>query len=460
MEEYLHKRIWLQFTKDFKEKHCIVDDNLDPFMFTTPVVNKSKKDRNDDLKIVDSAAERPNKEKCDKTKAFDNLNDEKNAGRETRLADSNQKDEINKSSDKSNKDTVNVSLRSTVSSDVVSPMTSLAQNFEKLNILDDTWSEKATFASSDKAELSVLDSEHMKGGPYDSKKPDDIVESENINSKNTGDVEENSDLNENLSHANAVIELKKPDNSTGVDCNNKEQKDNVTKEELTSSLKTIQENKQLIDGDIEARQHNCDDKQKGEKVKTKYEESTEFDDPPYDKYSRVKYSAKFEYLRSISSGSTGSFETAIEGSDTSSLSFCSQDSESGQLVCVRIQDSDVYKELEQKICDSVIDSISTRVHCILQWKPYSCTTGKKVTIVLLPSVESASRMWLLENVDVASCDGDITKISEGEKIEIGSSKTEVGAGIQAYLTRAETLPKCGYIHGYVMKFLSYFFILI
>lgn len=480
LEEYFCKRIWFLFAKEFKEKHCIIEDNLDAEVLTTPVINKTKSFVE---KAVDCLADDGDRKKS--------TSDQK--ARKLEKSDNDTESDEKKKDDEKANGTVQESLGA--SNDViVSPMTNLAQTFAQLQLLDDSWSEKATVDSSDKLERSSSGADSSV--ELLSRGDSEVVINEN-KSEDSAEKVSNKRRNVHCSidvSTDSVAAKKKHSKTITVYENGKEHENsekteldvqNMSRQELQTTtendsvkdvsklsavgnethemicnrvIESLRCDKESIDvkdkniktSDSSSVLNQCTAEQKKEVSDTVNVGQTGSDINGTKSASETFETSKLQRFRSTSTGSSGSFETAAEGSDVSNLSYCSQLSDSGdQTVCVRLQDYVVFDSLEAYVKDRIGEDRKGCVCFILQWRPYTTETGQKVTIVTVPCIQSVSKLLVIENIGVASCDGDISKTQEGEVIEIGvggtgSTRKE---NLLAYLTRAETLPKCGYIHG-------------
>ena len=467
VEEYFRKRVWLKFIKDFKEKQCIIDENLDPALFQTPVIQKPKrgpaKDTTDLIKPetltfstgdeVDSKNSGEKKVNSDhevdgekRTKTDVDSNNGKvelmkgsitDSGRVEATKGSNiHNGKVETITDVNNskvKDAANQS--SSVASDVLSPVTQLTQNFANLGLNDESWSERATVASLDRSDIESRrsDGDYSTTEGNNTEKLDKEVDETNCDKQSVNDKlkDTTGDVNGNVSEPKSVIEKDKSDNGSNL-----AQDSRLGSENNTTVVSSV---KEMVNG--------C---AIGE---TKDEVDNVAKEIGSDVISGTGISSSlksFQRHRSTSAGSSESFETADVGSDVSNLSYCSLLSDSdNQSVCVRIHDSQMFTTLKDYFKKGENNLWKDSVGFILQWKVYSMKQGQKVTLVSVPTLDIASKILLLENIDVASSDGDLSQVAEGEviKVNVSGETNEEKLDLQAYLTRAETLPKCGYIHG-------------
>ncbi|XP_052796371.1 ankyrin repeat and LEM domain-containing protein 2-like isoform X2 [Mya arenaria] len=402
LEDFLARRVWATFVREYKDKHCIVDDVLDSGLqsgLVTPVVDRSR---------VSSSSQNSAKSLYhdfmrESKKSMDSFEDSVKDGVDE--VDGAVGEVVKESNDQKAGDSF------LSGSDVVSPMTNLAKKFAKLNFLDE----------------SLKDQESIDDGNQSMSKPND-----------------SNDESDNITDFNSNVEQKSEKQASSV------QPDSDKQNDIKSVADTVNEEE---DGSNTV---------ESKTTKTKIE-SIEQNDASTSEDQTIKNKPELQLarIRSISSGSTGSFQTAVDESD-SSQSFCSQMSDPGSdVVCVRISCSKAFQTLLDYVNDYLSENfanskastnsndssdIETSVHFILQWKLLKGNESQTVSIVSLDISDLPQKLLLLENVGVAAVEGDITSKAEGEVVEIGASSGEKTT-VMAYLTRAETLPKCGYIHG-------------
>jgi len=373
LENFLSKKVWSTFVKNFKDKHCIIDEvdfeQQDGLM--TPVRSSNgkasdlsrdigKKLQQNSVKSLDSVFIRDKEKLSGNSDIVSTDEDKTDSG--VRKIDDCDNNNIKKASD------------------VVSPMTNLAMTFEKMALMDESWSEKVTVGSES-------------------------------------------------------LDRSTEDSSTGanIGC------DTDTSNNKNQCADTGQLNKMGMENPENSAKRNT-------------EGATNHDDAK-------KKDGKLERYRSTSSGSTGSFKTAVESENESDLSYCSQLSDPGsQIVCVRLCSREIVQFLvdyvKQNSAPQHCDDIESSQICfIAQWKPLKGAESQTVNIISLTNLDNPEKLVVKEKVAVAAVEGDISSKEEGEVIEVGGpSGADKGPTVMAYLTRTETLPKCGYIHGYTSFF--------
>ncbi|KAH3842859.1 ankyrin repeat and LEM domain-containing protein 2-like [Dreissena polymorpha] len=404
LEGYFKKRVWQCYIKTFKDRHCIIDEtdnaSAGSMGFSTPVNRRQRTGLfADSAKSLDSVFEK----KINKTEPLNKTS--------RRLSNSFQDTKDDSEHLSPEEDKSQVQSVSNVNG-IVSPITNLAQTFEKLQLLDDSWYEHAT-----------VDSEHgndLESGTDDAK---------DIN------LEKGSGLFKTNKVSNSCD---KQENSVKIGKSLGNSEDSTSKTAVNEEMPT---NTVIVEKDL-GKSTDCVNtaKNNGELL-VKPEESMD----------------KIQRYPSVSSGSTESFETAEEVLSEKSLSFCSQVSELGNsFVCIRICDTNVFQKLLEFVNENSPgnpednDIEMEPVLFILQWQAVLGNESQKINIISLTHAESLEKILVLENVVVAVVEGDIFSQQEGDVVEIRGPVRESSSttpAVNAYLTRMDAFRNCGYIHG-------------
>ncbi|XP_045205829.2 uncharacterized protein LOC123558022 [Mercenaria mercenaria] len=282
---------------------------------------------------------------------------------------------------------------------ILSPVSALSNSFAQLKLMDESWSDKATVDSSQK---SVTD-------------------------------------DENCNRLDAIASVSAKDNAVEGSDSDKPKIDEKSNE-------TVNDNKDMLSDKVK---EPVDTDKTVESLREAGKDNRDQDVVETEKVDDVVR----KRLLSVGSESTASYETAVEDVSDGNKTYCSQLSEPGTFhVILNIKDCAIITTLIDYIKTSDLHqqemSDHSAVDFVVQFKDVNGDGEIKVNVVSIPKIESANKLLLLEDIDVESCDGDISKVQEGEIVELGTSSGQEGnQSIMAYLTRAVTLPKTKYIYG-------------
>lgn len=386
LEAYFKKRVWLTFVNDFIENYGINEQPTDFAGLTTPVNNRIREMSVEDIdRSCYSVLINDGNSKSSPSNNGDGVGKKNRERKET--------DGLIESGDTEDKQTS--------VSDVLSPVTNLLKCFEQTKLQDDSWSDRATVDSSEES----------------------ISNSDSSNSLKVGS---------SVADSNKLVE------DFGVSESNViSENDGMELDQLSKGNENGHE--EVTDEGIEDNEHSAPLEEADTKTSNVGTEDL-----------------KIQRLVSVGSESSTSYVTASEDVQRTSLSFFSQLSEEpGSFhVCLRLKDSGIMTKLTEyvkahRLCQN-IDNDQVVVCFVVQVTDFSTDVGHKVNIVSIPEVAIVRKLSLFEDVDIASCDGDISKIQEGEVMQLGTScgREDENQSVMAYLTRAVTLPKVKYIHGY------------
>lgn len=147
IENYLKKRVWLTFVKEFKEKFGITEETADFSGLSTPMTSRFGRRLGEDV-----------------DKSFDSVftsgsvdNKKGSSERDARESENITKDDLDKGEVNESKNTVEK-----CANNVLSPMSELSNRFASLK-MDDSWSERATLDSSEKSSVKEAITDEVDG---------------------------------------------------------------------------------------------------------------------------------------------------------------------------------------------------------------------------------------------------------------------------------------------------------
>ena len=455
---------------------CMPDTNGD--------VCEIQKDKDND-KVGDAAAEDlTDASKSAMSKADSNQN---GAGTDDILSTS----ASFKTSDVSSPKDVNVGQSANV---IVSPVTGLSQSFAQLTVHDESWDDKVNSNNTDSAELcdsagtsngtendnvtvesedndnqigdkeNNVDTGRRKEETTDNKTIDGVAVqdiSEN-NRLNLGERKSDSKINEDQSKTETV-------NLGGVDKSiNSAEKDQTTVSDIikdTADKKSKdkldttdgQLNTENVVGDVAIKitaavvdcvKENAD---QNSDTKDKIDKTVKADDSqPVSPDNQISAVGRQHLLseRSDSTGSTSSYKTV----DSEAFYDCSVLSPFSDTTAVGI------RLMYKPILDTLKEEIDRRsehfseldtepVLLLVRLKKFPGNGVLTVDIVLYPTNNSMNQLLLFENLEVKSCEGDLSGALEGEVIEVVFTQKLIEVKLKAHFTREENLPQPLYIHG-------------
>ena len=160
---------------------------------------------------------------------------------------------------------------------------------------------------------------------------------------------------------------------------------------------------------------------------------------------KVVTEARTRFL-SERSDSSASYKTAEE--DLYDGNVMSPFSDPGA-PCVKLMYSQSLDRLKDQIDsrnETEYELQSEPVYLLLIWKKPQLKELRKVDIVLYPTTDSVHELLLFENLEVLSYD-DITRVLDGDVIDVSFTYKNEEVKLKAHFTRAVCVPKPAYIHG-------------
>ena len=448
LEKYFQKMIWLEFVKEFKDKYVMDSEAIN---FSTPV----KQDRREN-DVEKSASQELKSERNDKVKegtGCDIFKELENA-------------EIEKKENA-----------------VVSPMTSLAQSFAQITLLDESWSDKATVYSTDKsviddgtdtergvkskfsynnnvtAVLNDITVKQVNGCLSESSnscdkfkntdEKDDRLEKEscksdsgtsvnaenctlensNVSSPKTGDTTDTKHQKSSSSEEKLPVSDTTDDESHIINQSNKLELI-VNNDSENPSLSRIEYNKYLSEESDTHLSKTVDTRNTsiGEKTKS---EHTVIPVLPSDEFCKTDHEKVLDTDDSV----------LFKKSDLLKQRSCSSESnDSFKTSTEEVEDADgaAFHDLdepEKYVCINVSDInivsrlkdhknkvVGCSVKFVARLKSIASNAGLKIDIISVPGdgVITCSELLVLEDIDVSSCEGDLGGTAEGDIVEIGT----------------------------------------
>ncbi|KAL4230684.1 Ankyrin repeat and LEM domain-containing protein 2 [Mactra antiquata] len=156
----------------------------------------------------------------------------------------------------------------------------------------------------------------------------------------------------------------------------------------------------------------------------------------------------YQRSKSIGSDSTASYQTAPDEDSYFSLPLDSLNSEpDSTTVTIILKDKVTFEKLSSHYSTKTVPNPRTK--WIVQLKDSHDGDNFMITVVSIPELENVQQIVLFEDMLVDSMNGSISSVMEGEMVDISviNDSNENVPVVSAYLTRAVTLPKCGFLHG-------------
>ena len=488
LEEYFKKSVWLKFIKEFKDRHGIEEIFQDLTEVSSPIKAKSCdivkqtmvgcsasgiNDRKDFVVVKDTVdIDYPN------TNGDGNgcLNDESPSSDDDKLnVNVDSKPVVEKGQCDSPLPGSRTSSQS--SSDILSPVTSLSQSFAQLSVLDDSLTDNS---AGNKLDTTTSDQDDKKNNNLnelktkladnhvDEIKPDGVGNNQKENAIVSKEQETNIDnLSKTgtvVSSSNEIIDNKSDVNYTPDITNHNEEikKQDIDKTDSKTEETVLQTNSTAVsttgqtiiaeepdksttvkDGAIHGNSNQdvngIEESSNSAGLNKTAASGSQSDSPLHISDIGRKH------LLSDRSDSTSSFKTAEEDIYESSLNSPFSDLSA---VCINLNYSPSLSTLKEELDNrNLLDSDPDMVCLLVRFKKLPVNGQMKFDIVLYPTGNDINQVVLVEDVEVFSCDGNISAVSDGEVVDVCFTHKGEEVKLKAHFVRSVNLAKPAYIHG-------------
>ena len=504
LEEYFKKSVWLKFIKEFKDRHGIEEIFQELTEVSSPIKAKS-------CDIVKQTMEGCSVSGINGRKDFVVVKDTVDIDYPNTNGDGNGclNDETPSSDD--DKLNVNVDSKPTVvekgqcdsplpgsrtssqsSSDILSPITSLSQSFAQLSVLDDSLTDNSagnkfdttTSDQDDKKNNNLNDIKtKLADNHVDEIKADVVGNNQEENAIVSKEQETNIDnlrkTGTVVSSNNELIDNKSDGNYTPDITNHNEEmktqdidKTDSKTEEIVTALESVcstdlkesvlqtdsnavsttgqtiiaeeqDKSTTVKDGAIHGNSNqdvNGIEESSNSAALNKTAASGSQSDSPL----HISDIGR-KHLLSDRSDSTSSFKTAEEDVYDSSLNSPFSDVSA---VCINLNYSPSLSTLKEELDNrNLLDSDPDMVCLLVRFKKLPVNGQMKFDVVLYPTGNDINQVVLVEDVEVFSCDGNISAVSDGEVVDVCFTHKGEEVKLKAHFVRSVNLAKPAYIHG-------------